>query len=66
MKAILEVLGESSVRAIIIAFATECVLRGMRVKSPGIMLLRARRARSQEGYFLDIWPSSKNFRFCGL
>lgn len=36
MKTILEVLGESSVRAIIISFTTACVLRGMRVKSPGI------------------------------
>ena len=36
MKTILEVLGESSVRAIIIAFTTACVLWGMRVKSPGI------------------------------
>ena len=36
MKTILEVLGESSVRAIIIALATACVLRALRVKSPGI------------------------------
>lgn len=36
MKTILEVLGESSVRAIIIAFTTACVLREMRVQSPGI------------------------------
>src|SRR5512136_419205 len=36
MKTILEVLGESSVRAIIIFFTTACVLRGMRAKSPGI------------------------------
>jgi TonB family protein len=36
MKTILEVLGESSVRAIIIASATACVLWGMKVKSPRI------------------------------
>jgi beta-lactamase regulating signal transducer with metallopeptidase domain/outer membrane protein assembly factor BamD (BamD/ComL family) len=36
METILKVLGESSVRAIVIAFTTACVLWGMRVKSPGI------------------------------
>ena len=36
MKTILEVLGESSVRAIIISLTTACVLRVLRVKSPGI------------------------------
>jgi beta-lactamase regulating signal transducer with metallopeptidase domain/tetratricopeptide (TPR) repeat protein len=36
MKTIMEVLGESSVRAIIIALMTVCVLRVLRVKSPGI------------------------------
>jgi hypothetical protein len=36
MKGILEILGESSVRAIIIAFMTACVLRGLRLKSPRV------------------------------
>jgi TonB family protein len=36
MKTILEVLGESSLRAVIIALTTACVLRVLRVKSPGI------------------------------
>jgi GWxTD domain-containing protein len=35
MKTILEVLGESSLRAMIIALATACILRVWRVKSPG-------------------------------
>jgi hypothetical protein len=36
MSAFLGVLGESSVRTIVIAFTTVCVLRAMRVKSPAI------------------------------
>ena len=36
MKTILEIMGESSVRAIISALMTACVLQGLRVKSRGI------------------------------
>jgi hypothetical protein len=36
MKTILEIMGESSARAITVALTTACVLRGLRVKSPGI------------------------------